>query len=312
MTPLSEHIKSFAQQLAADFSVEFSDRLPGSVSRLCVCGMGGSGIVGEIAAMLYPSLPITTHKSYGLPAIRDKDVLYLVISYSGSTIETRSSLELLIEEKLPCAVVAGGGALYERALSAHIPCIRIPYDEHIPARFALASLLRGSILLLENMGQKNPLDGLRIDSAHNKQGSVLAERIEGRCVLVYTPPSLEGLGIFWKQMLNESTKTAAFCNVFPELLHNEIESLGAVSNPYILMWQENNDIMLRRSIEAFVKICAEQGWPTEVFDQPEKSFVEQVMESIVFSYWTSLALADIKGIQPTETPIIEALKRELV
>ena len=53
-----------------------------------VCGMGGSGISGDVAAVA-GGRRVTVHRSYGLPAwAADARPLVAVVSYSGATEES--------------------------------------------------------------------------------------------------------------------------------------------------------------------------------------------------------------------------------
>ena len=63
--------------------------------RICITGMGGSGITGDVIAMLAAErspMPVLVHRGYGIPAYVNGRTLVLAISYSGNTEETISAV----------------------------------------------------------------------------------------------------------------------------------------------------------------------------------------------------------------------------
>ncbi|MCK5023549.1 MAG: SIS domain-containing protein, partial [Candidatus Aenigmarchaeota archaeon] len=56
--------------------------------RVFVCGMGGSGIAGNILSGLYPDSNIRIFSDYTLPKYVKRGDLLFAVSYSGNTEET--------------------------------------------------------------------------------------------------------------------------------------------------------------------------------------------------------------------------------
>ncbi|MDT7550218.1 MAG: glucose/mannose-6-phosphate isomerase, partial [Actinomycetota bacterium] len=74
-----------------------------------VCGMGGSGIAGDVlAAVAGPGcpVPVLTHRGYGLPAWVGAADLVVAVSCSGSTEETLSATEEAVRRGCRLLVVA--------------------------------------------------------------------------------------------------------------------------------------------------------------------------------------------------------------
>ena len=102
---------------------------PFEATGLVVCGMGGSGIGGSLAAAALGdrlSRPILVVRDYELPSWTPADHAVLCISYSGNTEETLACFEAA--EALGAQRVAAttGGALAEAARAADVPVIGIP------------------------------------------------------------------------------------------------------------------------------------------------------------------------------------------
>src|SRR5207237_8090796 len=68
------------------------------VERIVIDGMGGSALAGELLAALVAdscNVPILVYRGYDLPAYVDgQSTLVIAITYSGTTEETLSALEL--------------------------------------------------------------------------------------------------------------------------------------------------------------------------------------------------------------------------
>ena len=88
---MEQMIRGLGDQLrwASDLETE-SISIPGS---LIVAGMGGSGISGDLLGVM-ASVPVTVHKSYGLPGwANSRPRRWSHMSYSGNTEETLSAVE---------------------------------------------------------------------------------------------------------------------------------------------------------------------------------------------------------------------------
>src|SRR5688500_9801872 len=93
-----------------------------------VCGMGGSGIAGDVlGAVAGPScpVPVVTHRGYGLPAWVGPVDLVIAVSCSGSTEETLSALEEAVRRGCRLMVVGQSGSpvddLGQRGRAVHVP-----------------------------------------------------------------------------------------------------------------------------------------------------------------------------------------------
>ncbi|GAI15409.1 unnamed protein product [marine sediment metagenome] len=52
-------------------------------NKVLICGMGGSGISGEILKAIYPTIQIISNKDYSVPEYIDIHTLAILVSYSG-------------------------------------------------------------------------------------------------------------------------------------------------------------------------------------------------------------------------------------
>jgi glucose/mannose-6-phosphate isomerase len=88
-------IKNFPQQLLQAVEIGEKAILKGKfdhpISSVVICGMGGSGIGGDVLSELLRhelSVPVTVNKGYTLPAFVNNSTLLILSSYSGNTEET--------------------------------------------------------------------------------------------------------------------------------------------------------------------------------------------------------------------------------
>ncbi len=85
---------------------------------IVVCGMGGSGIAGDVVRGLLADrlrCPIVVSKGYALPTFCGPKTLLLAVSYSGNTEETIAAYEEGAGRECRTVSVSAGGRLRELA-----------------------------------------------------------------------------------------------------------------------------------------------------------------------------------------------------
>src|SRR5262245_32047382 len=116
-------------------------------SAVVVCGMGGSGIAGDVARSLLGGrleVPLVVSKGYRVPALCGPRAWVVTISYSGQTEETLAAYEDARSRGCRMVALASGGELLERAEADGAVAVRIPSD--VPMPRAALGLLAGSLL----------------------------------------------------------------------------------------------------------------------------------------------------------------------
>ena len=99
-TMMKELIQRFPAQLKEAVEIAAKAKLTPlktSISKVVVCGLGGSGIGGTIVKeILFDEckVPIEILKTYSLPAYIDEHTLVICSSYSGNTEETLESYSI--------------------------------------------------------------------------------------------------------------------------------------------------------------------------------------------------------------------------
>jgi hypothetical protein len=173
-----------------------------------VAGMGGSGIAGDIAAVVAEERGrrSSVHKSYGLPGwAKRTDPLVVLVSHSGDTEETLSAAAAALSAGIRPAAVTTGGRLGDMAAEKGWPLVMAPPGPQ--PRAAVGYLAGGVLRLLESAGMlQGTADDLREAAAVVERllgggdgpavalAADLAEALEGRVAVRarLTTESIEG------------------------------------------------------------------------------------------------------------------------
>jgi glucose/mannose-6-phosphate isomerase len=290
--------------------------------KVLICGMGGSGISGDILAALYPNIQVVSSKDYSVPGYVDKNTLAVLVSYSGNTEETLSSYGQLSKRGIDMVLISSGGTLFRKKAKYKI---RVPSG--LPPRGALGYLFTPLPLLVHqaNLIRANPREELLRLSAFltSKRGAIeskarrIAKRFAGKLIIVYVDSStFVPVANRWRCQLNENAKVLAHINVIPEMNHNEIVGLGRpekfnadtllvfISDP---MAHHRNKIRHR-----LLKMLIKPAIPDILEIKPEgKSSLQQVFYTIMLGDFVSYYLAILLGVDPMPVERIEKLKKKL-
>lgn len=319
--------KQFCAGIEAAKNIRFRDGVLENIpENIIICGMGGSGMPGEILTTLRP-IDVFSYKSYDLPPQAGKNSLVICISFSGNTEETISSFQAARTKKLPMIVITTGGRLKELAKKYSIPCVILPQPS-LPPRLALGQMFGALLQVLQNyyLLDKNLInelievgDGLKPEKLE-KQGRILAKKIFKKIPIIYTSRRFREIGSIWKNSLNETAKIIAFANYFPELNHNEIVGFEEINTDqisnkkvavFILRDLDDSHHRILKQMDITKAIIEKEGIKVEFIDMPGKNMLEKIFTSTLLGFWTSFFLAMEYRVDPTEIKTIEEFKRRL-
>lgn len=320
---IKNDITNYAQQFRYEPTVKNADKV-GRFGAVVVGGMGGSGLVAGILRALKPGLNVVAHHEYGLPSFVGGDgekYLFIAVSHSGDTEETINFCEEAIKEGLPVAVVSAKGKLLELAEEKGLPYIDLPGDEVQP-RMALGYALRAVLKLIgeeklykETTRLAEKLDPLR----HEEHGRELAQKLSGAVPIVYASRFNQALAYNWKIKFNETGKIPAFCNVFPELNHNEMESFGERSAAgallpkahFVFLRDDADHLRIRERMELTAKLYSDCGLSVEDVMIEGKTRLERIFNTLLLGDWAAYYLALGNGVEPESVPMIERFKKDI-
>jgi glucose/mannose-6-phosphate isomerase len=300
---------------------------------IVVCGMGGSGIAGDVVRGLLAdrlNCPIVVSKGYGLPRFCGPKTLLLAVSYSGNTEETVAAYEEAASRECRTVSVSAGGRLRELAEVRNGFHVELPADAPMP-RAALGYLVGAvlgfvdhsygwSDLFTDVSATARYLDELapRWNPARpteRNEAKALAEWLVGRTPVIWGSEGLlEPVALRWKNQMNENAKVPAFWSLLPELDHNEVEGWSSDTA------QEFAVIALRhpgehpRVAERFaltVELASEAGLDAREVRAEGDGPLEWLFSQTLLGDFVSTYLAIIRGVDPTPVPALTGLKERL-
>lgn len=306
----------------------------GRISNIVVVGMGASGVVGDFVKVLLRNVPVPVHvhKNYRLPAFVNSESLVILVTYSGKTRETLDALNKAIEIGAKNVVVTSSFELDSLCKNNGIPCYQIP-ENGFPR--ATLGLLLVSVLdalhklhLVDSFESDvdeaiSELDELKLQCGpdvpeRSNPARLLAHSLAGRFPVIYGESDFtDVVAVRWKQQMSENAKAHCYHDVFPELLHNEIESWhlsdnGQVKEYALLLlrdsqWEDETGMVGK--IDAVKRLAESRG--AKVYDlwTRGKSDLARLLSLCYVGDYVSVYLSIFRGIDPGPVHNIENLKK---
>lgn len=300
-----EHILKFPEYVSQGYSFGNDVKVKKKVDKILVCGMGGSGISGDILRDYASHVPVIVNKGYDVPGFVDKKTLAIVISYSGNTEETIAAYEKIKGKTKNVLVVASGGVL-----GGEKNVVRVP--QGFPPRYSLPFLFFSMISVLNNSSivkKDFDLDELvnNLKSVDKNYAKGVANRIFSYVPLVYAPEGYGSVAYRWQTQLNENGKIIAHSQVFPEHNHNEIEAyLPSHFRAVLLRDPDANERINKRMDIIASKLVSPEQIMLKGASKLSKMFYGIMLGDLV-SYHVALEW----GFDPRKQDRIDELKEKL-
>ncbi len=290
--------------------------------KILICGMGGSGISGEILKALYPHVQIITNNDYSIPAYIGKSTLSILISYSGNTEETLRNYRLLNKRKTGIVTITSNGKLLRRSCRMRV---RVPGG--LPPRGAIGYLFTPLPMLAHKFhiikkDPKKELISLAIflqkeREKVEKRAKDLSKKMFNKLALIYSNSRLfVPVARRWQCQLNENAKMLAHINIIPEMNHNEIVGLGrpkALSKEMALIFLNDPHAYSRNKIR--VKVVKEiiKSMFSGIIDinPTGTSNIQRLFWTIMLGDFASYYCALRANIDPMPVTRIDYLKKRL-
>lgn len=295
-----------------------------TILNVCVSGLGGSGIGGTIVSQLTSgdtSVPVFVNKDYSLPAFVNEDTLFIASSYSGNTEETLFALEKAQKAGAQVACITSGGRLKKIAQEEGYNCIVIPGGYPPRSAFGYSSVQLFRLFTHYNLIPENYLKDLKKVCGHlvsNKEAIIseatsITDNLFGKLPIIYSDASFEGIGVRFRQQINENSKMLCWHHVLPEMNHNELVAWAPkYPNTAVVLFRNEGDFYRNQKRMEFAKIQIQKSTSslTEVWSKGD-SIIERAYYLVYLGDWVSLLLAEKQGIDPVEVDIIGDLKSQL-
>lgn len=278
-----------------------------------VGGMGGSALPALMLRHLNVPAYLVIHRGYGLPDPVPAGASYVAISHSGNTEETLSFAREALDAGKPLSVIASGGALLELAKEHGLPHVVIPSGAQ-----PRDSILAVAKALLALIGQPVTLEISASDASDAEHaGEEISRALKGTVPVFYASGRNEALAYIAKILCNETAKTPAFSNLFPELNHNEMQGFsmlaGDRAEPFmpVFLVDSTDDPRIQRRMELTEALMREQGIETLRVELPDTGRAHSLLHGWWLLRTLAQELARIYDVVPDEVPLIEAFKKAL-
>lgn len=318
---MQQTIRDFPKQFIFEPVVERAERLQ-HMPTVIVSGMGGSHLAADLLKSVYTDARLIVHTDYGLPSMSDDDLkkcLFVASSYSGNTEEVVDGLEEARKIGMSIATISVGGRLEELARVHELPYVKLP-DTGIQPRSALGFSLLALMKLmdLEQELQKVwHLSGILHADELEPQGKQLAEELHGRIPVIYASQRNEAVAYNWKIKCNETGKIPAFCNVFPELNHNEMtgfdvaEKTRNLLRPFHFMFLRDaeDDLRIQKRMDVCRDLYKKRSLPVTEVSMGGTTRWERIFNSLLIADWFSFHTGMLYGVETEQVPMVEEFKK---
>lgn len=329
-------VASLPDQLREGFdAAAATSALPAAdgIRAIVVCGMGGSGIAGDVvAAYAAPRLavPVLVLKGYDLPSFCDADTLVVASSYSGNTEETIAAYGQAVARGCRVVAVSAGGELAARAEADDVPWLGVPHSIGLP-RAALGHLAAAPLGVLAAIGLAPDLAddltravdataalrervGAHVPEADN-ESKTLARWLAGALPVVWGSTGVAAAAALrWRSQLNENAKTPAFASVLPELDHNEVEGWAERSGERFRVVIIRHGDEHSRTGDRVAATTAALGTSGLAFREAHARAggdLAALFELVMLGDFTSVYLAAVRGVDPSPIPVLTSIKERL-
>ena len=292
-------------------------------NEIVIGGMGGSGIVGAIAADLYSNIspvPIVLLRVQTLPAWANKNTLVIVTSYSGNTAEMLSLYNDAKERGCGVVAITSGGKLSQTVKKDGGDCIKI--DGGFMPRSDITTPLSHILSIIDsqigtdlhsefiNILKKLILFAEKLESDGMNYAKQIAMDLSAGTLFFYTSESTQCVGSRWRAQFNENSKKVAGDGVFPEFDHNELEGWANDKS------KTNIPVFIRTKADGdtakYMDACAEtiKKWGVQpyIVNIEGETLMESIMYGIILGDYVSLYVAELTGTDPNPVNAITEFK----
>jgi glucose/mannose-6-phosphate isomerase len=294
-------------------------------SGLVVCGMGGSGIGGSLAAAALGdrlSKPLLVVRDYELAPWTPPDHAVLCMSYSGNTEETLACFAAAEALGGPRIVATTGGALADAARAAEVPVVGIPsgIQPRAAVGYMFAIAAEAATTTGVALGMRTEIDAAAAALEAEREALVeraaeLAAQVEGTIPVIYGADLTAPVAYRWKTQVNENAKQPAFTHELPEMDHNEIVGWeGAPSAgrfTAIFLTDSDQHPRQRQRAELTAELIDEGAERVLTIEADGETRTQRMLSLVMLGDLVSLHLAARRGLDPSPVAVIEDLKDKL-
>ncbi len=307
------------------------------IKKVVINGMGGSALGGHILQSVFfdkIKVPILVINSYHIPASLDKDTLYVVSSYSGSTEEPLFSLEEAKKKRAKIFGITSGGILAQKIMRGDVPgyIFKPDFNPCGQPRMGLGYSLTAQMSLFDKIGlvsisNQDIEKVLKIISKFDSKfganfpfskniAKQVAIKAVGKSCAVIASEFMAGNAHVFANQINETGKTFSDYFLVPEMNHHLLEGLKyPITNFRNLFFIFLNSGLYYSKNQIRLKITSQIVKKNKVsfysYNLSSKEKLSQSFEALVFSGYVTFYLAILNGINPNSIPWVNYFKKQL-
>lgn len=324
---MNDYINAFTNHLKDAISIGKSANLHNSkteIHNVLICGLGGSGIGGTILNDLVCDqikVPVCATKDYNIPNFVSQNTLVIASSYSGNTEETLYALEACKKRGAEIACISSGGALAKEAIENNFNLISIPGGH--PPRAMFGYSFTQLFFIFNHYGLIDNSFCADFNSAINlldkdkeniqSQAKELAKKMYGTTPVIYTASGFEGVGVRFRQQINENSKMLCWHHVIPEMNHNELLGWRINTEKLSVIYFRNKCDFDRNQVRININKEVISKYTSNVSEVWSKgnSKIENTLYHINLGDWVSWYLSEMNNVDAIEIDVINYLKGAL-
>ena len=324
---MNEYINDFTKHLKEALIIGKKVELnhaQSEIHNVLICGLGGSGIGGTIISDLLRDkvkVPISINKNYTIPNFVNKNTLVIASSYSGNTEETLSALEECQKRGAQISCVTSGGKMQKMAEEKKFNNIIVPAGQPPRAMFgysftqlfflfhhygliddSFVKRINKSIILLEAEAELIKTEAKKI-----------AIKLHKTTPVIYTASGFEGVGVRFRQQINENSKMLCWHQVIPEMNHNELLGWRINTERLGVIFFRNECDHYRNQARIEINKSVISDYTSNIIEVWSKgsSKIENTLYHIHLGDWISWYLSEMNNVDAVEIDVIEFLKNSL-
>ena len=324
---MCDYISSIKDQLEEALLIGENSNLKTSSKKfqnVVVCGLGGSGIGGNIVRDIVAkesTIPLVSVKNYDIPNFINNDTLVIVSSYSGNTEETISALKKCIKKNAEIAIITSGGKLKDFAQKNDFNHILVPGSHPPRAMFAYAFVQLFYVLYNYNVINDSFKNNIKqsaslLNKRKNKikeQAKFIAKKLFNTTPVIYVADGFEGVAVRFRQQVNENSKMLCWHQVIPEMNHNELLGWRINTDNLSVIFFRNKIDNKRNQVRIDINKSVISKYTKNIIEvwSDGETLIENTLYHIHLGDWISWYLSEMNEVDAIEIDVINYLKTEL-
>ena len=312
---LLKAITDFPQQFTWQPTVYNPEFLPVNPKNIAICGMGGSALAANLLLTQTDIPNIRIHRDYWHDWLCDMDLI-IISSFSGNTEEMLDVLDNAIKHNIPVAISSNGGEVIKRAVDENLSYVKLP--DALQPRYAIGYSYIALAKLCNVELNCKTAESLATIACESSTFNEIASELSGKQIVYYSTAQNFSIAYVWKILTNESGKQMAWANKIPEFNHNELngyatsKDFNLAENLAVVFFVSDDDHPRnKKRVEILSDQIQKQGITVVEIDLGDMNLLERAVFGWQAGMITTLELAKLNEVDPTEVKMIEDLKNSL-